>query len=143
MKKKILLIINIIELILFLTLLFLFISSKTPEEKSCPTSRKHVCTKEILQEERNYNYYEKYEFESNLDGYITNFAVKHIYTYKIDNEYQKAKSEPKEDRYIVEFNDKKMQVILLDKNIKLGEDKWYISFSNFLEEKGYNCSIVE
>lgn len=142
MKKNIFLIINVIEIILFLFLLFLFVSSTKQEEKTCPTTRNHICTKEVQQEDRNYTLSEKYEFESDLDGYIQKFSVKYIYTYKTSSDYQKAKSEPKEDRYTVSFNDEKMQVILLDNYIKLGEDKWYISFSDFLKDSGYKCEFI-
>jgi len=139
-KEIIILVILIIDFALILWLGFQLYAYKNEEDVVCPVVRTHVCTRIAETEEDIYTLTEKYEFETDLNGYMDKAVFKLIYKYKDKTDYENSKLEVRHDRYSVIYDDKNMQVILTDEYMKLGEDKWIVSFSKFLTEDGYTCS---
>ena len=149
MKKNI---IYIIEIVNFLIILVLAINSFNyrsqlkeyeSKEKKCIKKQNYIC-EEIFDEE-NYIFTSRIEFESDLEGIMTNASNKSIYKYKNEEAYNKSKlGEQDEINFEISFDDDWMQYTRIAKNPNIiSENKihnWAYVYKIFLEEQGYTCT---
>ena len=138
-KDIIMLVILIIDFALILWLGCQLFAYKNEEEVVCPIIKSHKCTR-VTEPEETYELTEKYEIETDLNGYMDNIEFQLIYKYSDKNDYANSKLEQRHERYSVKYDDENMQVILTDNYVKLGEEKWIVNFTNYLTEEGYTCS---